>query len=91
MACTELQREQNLLTAQLQKEKEDRQEDHAVFRSLVDYLKDNFTDDDEISPIEPETPLEPDPIRDMMGTVTKLPTAAQRTVRNPCRAAREAR
>ena len=72
MACTELQREQNLLTAQLQKEKEDRQEDHAVFRSLVDYLKDNFTDDEEISPIEPETPLEEDPIRDMMGTVTKL-------------------
>jgi hypothetical protein len=72
MACTELQREQNLLTAQLQKEKEDRQEDHAVFRSLVEYLKDNFTDDDEISPIEPETPLEPDPVRDMMGTVTKL-------------------
>jgi hypothetical protein len=72
MACTELQREQNLLTAQLQKEREDRQEDHAVFRSLVDYLKDNFTDDEEVSPIEPETPLEEDPIRDLMGTVTTL-------------------
>jgi hypothetical protein len=72
MACTELQREQNVLTAQLQKEKEDRQEDHAVFRSLVEYLKDNFTDDEEPSPIEPNTPLEEDPIRDLMGTVTKL-------------------
>ena len=72
MACTELQREQNLLTAQLQKEKEDRQEDHAVFRSLVEYLKDNFTDDEEPSPIEPDTPLEEDPIRDMMSTVTNL-------------------
>lgn len=73
MACTEMQREQNLLTAQLQKEKEDRQEDHAVFKSLVDYLKDNFTDDDDIlSPLEPDTPLEEDPIRDMMGEVTKL-------------------
>jgi predicted transcriptional regulator len=72
MACTELQREQNLLTAQLQKEREDRQEDHAVFRSLVDYLKDNFTDDEEISPIEPETPLEEDPVRDLTATITKL-------------------
>ncbi|KIW04002.1 uncharacterized protein PV09_04829 [Verruconis gallopava] len=72
MACTELQREQNLLTAQLQKEKEDRQEDHAVFRSLVDYLKDNFTEDEEPSPVEPETPLEEDPIRDMMSEVTRL-------------------
>lgn len=73
MACTELQREQNLLTDQLQKEKDERQEDHAVFRSLVEYLKDNSTnDEDESSPIEPNTPLEPDAIRDMMGTVTQL-------------------
>lgn len=73
MACTELQREQNLLTAQLEREKDERKEDHAMFRSLVDYLKDNFTEDDDASPIEPHTPVDDDdPIRELLGSVTTL-------------------